>query len=353
MLDLGVVDRWYEAGKEAGGLIQFGVFDKRALLPLNLLSDSVKAETGEDITEADLLAKVEAGWFPLLKMEDPEGTLGWPLYVPSRVGLLLKLEREGYRPEELRLIADFEEGTIDDLYSVDDMAYLDDDLDTLILMAEGRLDAFEHVEPKDPERGDKIREELAFLHNLKANGIPDRLKPVIEKHAFRARAWNEGMRIQLMEMDRDKTRAGYSPTVSLSGHRWSPEERFTGKEVRWASTLRTSLAYVPEGGFPTIRIPGWLLCGDQVTPTKTLRPAEYTASWKANNLDEYLREWHQLKGVRTCLHCMAPLLAGNERKRFCGSRCRNAAKQKRFRENNPMGALRAQENYWAPEKAEK
>lgn len=232
------------------------------------------------------------------------------------------------------------------------MAYLDDDLETLIQMAVDRLEAFEHVEPKDLEEGLKIRKELAFLYNLKGSGIPERLKPTIEKHAFRARAWNEGIRIQLLEMDRDKIRAGYSPTVSLSGHQWSTEERFTGKDIRWTGTLRASLAYVAEGVVPTIRIPGWILHGNQVTPTQTLRPPEYTTEWKAHNLDEYLREWQQMQGVRTCLHCMAPLTPGNDRKRFCGEKCRNAAKQKRFRENNPMGIIRAQERYWAPDKSE-
>jgi len=359
MFDLEAIDKWYEAGKECGSLIHFGLFDKRVLLPLERLPDSVKAETGETLTEDGILEKAAAGWFPLLDMEGPEETLGWPLYVPSRIGLLLKLEREGYRPEELRLIAELEEWAIDNLYSGDELAYLDDDLETLIQAAEERLEAFkrvepeafQYVEPKDPEGGIKADKELISLQHLKANGIPERLKPKIEKHAFRIRAWNEGLRAQLLEMDRDKIRAGYSPAVSHRGHRWSPKEGFRGEGLQWANTLRASMAYVAEGVVPTIRIPGWIMRGDQLTPTKTLRPMEYAAEWKTCNLDEYLREWNQLQGMRTCLHCMAPLTpTGNDRKRFCGERCRNAAKQKRFRENNPMGVVRAQERYWAPDK---
>ena len=118
MFDLEMIDKWYEAGKECGSLIHFGVFDKRALLPLDRLPDSVIAETGETLSEEGILGKAAAGWFPLLNMEGPEETLGWPLYVPSRIGLLLKLEREGSGPEELRLIAELEEWAIDNRWAI-------------------------------------------------------------------------------------------------------------------------------------------------------------------------------------------------------------------------------------------
>lgn len=347
MFDMETIDKWYEAGKVTGSPIHFGLFDKRALLPVGQLPGALERETGEILTEEEIHTKAAAGWFPLLPMEEPDEGLGWPLYVPSRIGLLLKLEREGYGSEELRAIADLEEWAIDNLYSADEMAYLDDDLETLILASQERLDAFQHVEPKEPEKEAAARKELSFLLGLRENGIPERLNAKIEKQAFRMRAWNEGIRVHLLEIDRDKIRAGYSPTVSHNGHSWSPKGGYVGRDLRWAETIKATLAYVTEGLVPTIRIPGWILRGDRVTPLQTLRPAEYTAEWKARGFDDYLREWNQLQGVRSCLHCMTPLPpSGNDRKRFCGERCRNAAKQKRFRENNPLGVLRAQERYY-------
>ncbi len=351
MFDLEMIDKWYEAGKECGSIIHFGLFDKRALLPVEQLTVALERETGEILTEGEIHTKASAGWFPLLAMESPDEGLGWPLYVPSRIGLLLKLEREGYGPEELRVIADLEEWAIDNLYSADDMAYLDDDLETLIQASQERLDAFQYVEPKEPEKEAATRKELTFLQGLKANGVPDQLSSKIEKQAFRLRAWNEGLRVQLLVMDRDKIRAGYSPAIYHVGHSWNAKDGYTGENLRWAETIKASLTYVAEGLVPTIRIPGWILRGDRVSPVQTLRPAEYAAEWKARDIDDYLREWNLVQGVRTCLHCMTPLSpAGNDRKRFCGQRCRNAAKQKRFRENNPMGIVRAQERYWAPDK---
>ena len=102
------------------------------------LSAAVKGETGELIDVEGLRARAAEGWFQLLKVAgDEQGEDGAPLYVPSRVGLFLKLEREGYGADELRLIAEQEEWAVDNMYTVDDMAYVDDDLDTVIRLLKG------------------------------------------------------------------------------------------------------------------------------------------------------------------------------------------------------------------------
>jgi len=356
MIDLQLIDNMYETGKASGTLMNFALFDKRLLMPLSQLPSAVANETSEGITEDGLRAKAAAGWFPLLSGAGWDGDEdGAPLYVPSRAGLFLKLEREGYGADELRLIASLEEWAIDNIYTADDLAYVDDDLDALILHTDARVTALGGEGWMSPELGDrakeveKARHELHFLQRLKAEGIPDRLQPVIEKGAFRTRALNDVMRVWLLNMDRDKIEAGYSPYVTCSSEGWSSAEGNRYGDVLWPMTVRAALAYAEDGRIgnePLIRVPGFVLRGELVTPTRTLRPGAYAAQWKQHDIDEYLRVWGEIRGERRCLNCSVMLPSGNDRRRFCGEKCRNAARQRRFRERNPQAVERAQKRYW-------
>lgn len=127
------VDSLYEMLQRAGVPVGFSLFDKRVLLPLCQLIEAVHSETGQPISERTLREKAAAGWYPLLSGAGWDGTEeGAPGYVPPRIGILMKLERDGYSPAELREIAGLEEWTIDNVLTVDDLAYFDDDLETLI-----------------------------------------------------------------------------------------------------------------------------------------------------------------------------------------------------------------------------
>jgi hypothetical protein len=356
MFDLDAIDRMYEAVKAHPNPVRWCIFDKRMLLPLAQLPDAVKGETGEAIDADGLRGKAADGWFPLLKGAGFDGNEeGAPLYVPSRVGTFLRLERDGYGADELRLIADLEEWAIDNVYAADDLAYVDDDLDALILHAESRVEALSGDGWMSPELGDrakeleKARSEVRFLQRLKEKGVPDELRPVIDKHAFRTRALNDMMRVWMLNMDRGKTEAGYSPYVSCSSQSWSTTEGSKYGDIHWPMTVRAALAYAEDGRIgdePLIRVPGFVLRGEQVTPTRMLRPAAYAAQWKQHDIDKYLAVWGQIRGERRCLNCSVMLPSGNERKRFCGDKCRNAARQRRFRERNPEAVERAQKKYW-------
>jgi hypothetical protein len=146
-------------------------------------------------------------------------------------------------------------------------------------------------------------------------------------------------------MDRDRVKAGFSPSV-LCRTQWNASEGFKGSDVRWRETVGAAMADARPDDAPRIRVPGLLLCGDQVTPTRTLRPTEYAALWNQYDLDEYLKAWSTASGARVCLNCFAPLTTENERKTFCGEKCRNAAKQRRYRERNPVAVERSQKRYW-------
>jgi hypothetical protein len=345
MIDLKVIDGLYDFG-----IRTFAIFDKRALLPMSLLPDAVQREVGETLSEVELRVRAAEGWFPLLKGagfdHDEDGA---PLYAPSRIGLLAQLQRQRWEAAELSLVASTEEWTIDNFLTGDETPYLDDDLDTLIRYFSEQIDSIEHSSGDDPQerekRLSKARRELELMQGLKKSGIPDHRKQIIEKAAFRARALEEFLRLWLLEMDRAKVVAGFSPFVVCDGTKWSQEEGFRG-EVNWRYTIEAAMAHADDGVEPPIRVPDLLLRGDHVIPARTLRPADYARLWKERDLEGYLKCWAELHDERRCLNCFTPLPEPVERKRFCGDKCRNAAKQRRFRERNPESIEQIQKRYW-------
>jgi hypothetical protein len=46
--------------------------------------------------------------------------------------------------------------------------------------------------------------------------------------------------------------------------------------------VRSAIAHDETSHAPTIRVPGFLLAGDRVSPTKTMRPAEYASVDRSN-----------------------------------------------------------------------
>ena len=116
---------------DATAQLHFGIFDKRVLLPLSQLPECVLGETNEVLPSERLERLVEEGWVPRLQLEDGHEP-GFPLYVASRVGLFLQLERQGYSPSELRAIASHEEEYIDNILVAEDSPYLDDDRSGLV-----------------------------------------------------------------------------------------------------------------------------------------------------------------------------------------------------------------------------
>ena len=93
----------------------------------------------------------------------------------------------------------------------------------------------------------------------------------------------------------------------------------------------------------SIRIPAFLLQGDRVIPTRTLRPGEYSQLWKEYDLDGYLKCWADVRGERRCLNCFGALPEDSaEQKRFWSEKCRNANKQRRRLEGASKGSPSSQ-----------
>lgn len=352
MFDAETIDRLFDIGEQTGNAVQFCLFDKRVLLPVDMLASAVKKETGEEVDVDELRRLAGQGWFPLLEAPDGSGP-GAPLYAPSRIGLYMKLHRDGFSVDELRLSAACEEYLIDEVYTTDEFAYCDDDLETLILHAEARVEAFSVGGLRDAngpiDQSDELakgRRHLEFLRRLQQSNGP--LPIAVRKAAYRVRASNDTVRVMLLNEHRDELESGYGPNVCWSQKRWSGSDgRVEISGIRWPETIRTALAHHEGNDAPPIRVPGFVLRGDNVLSTRTLTPTEYQSEWERHDLDAYLLAWAEARGERRCLRCLAALPDGADpRKRFCSEKCRNAEKQRRFRERNPEAADRARRRYW-------
>jgi hypothetical protein len=354
MIDVEMVDKMFEASRARGLPVSWGLFDKRVLLPVGQLPKAVEQEAGETLTGTDLECHAAAGWFEPLLRDPPDSGLGTPLYIPSRIGLYVKLAREGHTAAELRAYATFEEWFVDAVLTNEEWPYIDDDLELLVAHYQQRVEGYTNGHRRDASGNiidesaehKKMEHQLAFLRRLQREGIDPRYEEVIAKHAFRARAIDDVMRTMQLNQDRDKIRAGYSPWVLCNGFSWSPKGGYEGEDIRWDGTIRTALANFDADAEPPIRVPGFLLRGARIVTLKTFRPGEYAAAWESLNLDGYLHAWSALKGERRCLQCLKPLPPdASPKRRFCDDACRNITRQRRFRERNPEGADRARKRY--------
>jgi hypothetical protein len=196
-IDVETVDKLFEIGYQHNNLITFGIFDKRVLLPLEQAAWSVSQAIGPTMTAADLTHMATRGWIPLLRNpHDPEEEMGVPLYVPPRIEFLLALERDGYTEEELRIIAEDEEVTIDAILTTDELAYIDDDLETVIqhleeLLLEAQRHGRSSVTVDLSGRGvsrEKFERNLYMYQKFRQTGIPEPYQYLTAKIAFRIRA---------------------------------------------------------------------------------------------------------------------------------------------------------------------
>lgn len=357
MIDVEMVDALFDQAQETGVEWRWSIFDKRVLLPLGCLAEAVKNETEHVVSVEQLQGFADDQWFPLLPgAGDTGGELGVPLYVPSRVGLLLDLARDGYAKQELRCVASYEESLIDEVLTTDESRYIDDDLETLIVYTQGLIDGFIHgqtidahgnVVDRSEERAVQERN-LASFRKYQTSGIPAQRQVAVAKYANRVRAFSDAVRVFMLNEERAKIRTGYSPTVILRSHSWAcGDEKFQAGSIMWEATIRCALAHLSAGETCRIRVPGFILEGDRILTLQTYTPKDYSVIWKELDLEAYLLAWSTLNSERRCLHCLAMLSGESDhRKRYCDERCRNAAKQKRFREQNPDAVFRSQKKYW-------
>lgn len=113
MIDLSGLTTELAPGEEFLPPFQMALFDRRVRMPLEWLVESVRTESGQHVTIDDLRRFAADGWFPLVNATDGSEEPGVYLYTPSRVGLYLVLQGQGYTAEELRDLAEREEWQIE------------------------------------------------------------------------------------------------------------------------------------------------------------------------------------------------------------------------------------------------
>lgn len=284
---------------------------------------------------------VASGWLPNV---GDEGDIRLPPYAFDRITLIHHLITEGWSAQEITACCEWEEHSIDCI-ACDELAYDDDDLSTLI--ADTKV--WMHILEQDVDLShvkitkDQLTRRLHTFQKYQRTGIPPKKAYVIAKAAHRVRFINEMQRGMLFGIDRGKAMAGYSPWIQggsqLEQDGWKPTE------INWPITIQMMLP-MAESPIRT-RIPGFLIEGESVVPTKTMPPTVYKEQWQHYDLDTYLAEMAKITGTRRCLECSAELSdAKSDRKLYCDERCRNRAKQKRLRERNPEAAIAAQQRYW-------
>jgi hypothetical protein len=349
MIDMKAADELFEAAMSTlGAPLGVAIFDARVAAPLSSLPEMVLRETGETLPDERLEILIDSGWIPAIDASDGNGP-GVPLYVPSRVGLLLQLERSRYGPEELRAIAEYEQGMIDSLLVTDELEYIDDDRELLLRHLREELELYDKREESLPEnqvRLDNTRRIIDRLEGQTYDRISTDERRRWAKLAFRVRMLNESIRLQLLNSDRKKIQAGYSPMIIFAMERWDPSNGISFEHIVWGATVDRPWT-TADGVEVPLRVPGFFLRCGEVTTSQTLSPSEYRRLWSQHELDAYRGAYGKLHDLRRCLNCKEQLAEGaNPRRIYCGDRCRDAARQRKWRRNNPLRYQESQRKYW-------
>lgn len=375
MIDVQAVDQIFDEAIAAfGSPPGCNLFDKRVAVPLHWLPEMVQAETGEVISPNRLNTLLPAGWIPAVESGDGSGGPAVPLYIPSRIGLFLRLEREGYTPEELRALADYEEGIIDGVIAADDLEYLESDFEVMhrwitdqIRSIKEALAEFEPDHPQDSKSAFELAPEeqragasqavlvqrleneegsLAQLTRVPWKKRSTAAQRQLSKIAFRIRMCEEMIRLTIFQQDRAKVEKGYSPMVEFINMSGDFEGNVEFSGIRWQATVHRPWS-TEDGIEVPLRVPGFVLRGGNVSTSRTLVPSEYARLWQENSLDEYVDLQARLANQRICRHCKAMLPADADVRRvYCDARCQSAAKQRRWRLRNPKKYIATQQRYW-------
>lgn len=366
MVDLDKIDKMYEASKRLWGKpIRIAIFDKRVLMPVDQLVERVAIKAGENVTDEKLKRWADAELFPLLPRDGDPADLGFPLYVPSRIELLLHLERAGWTGAELHRVAQIEEWTIDCVLTTDELTYEDDEVKLvsaeiqMLVDRDAELLAYLEADPRpsrppsywDPEATpDALRDRCStlrqYLQCITAPQLSEARRENIARTAFRTRARHEAVRRMLLNGDRARLRQGFSPWVTFREHQYGPEG-FSFKGIMWDLTVCAPALDEEEEPLP-IRLPGLILRGEEVTLARALTPHEYERLWREYQLNDYFRARAKVREERICQHCLKPLPEeAKPTKLYCSEACRSAARMQRFRQNSPDKQLAIQERYWA------
>ena len=348
-----------------------GIFDRRILWPRLSVPALVERESGHLLTLEDLDRMANDGLFSWLGGAGNDGTeLGIPMYVPWRIALFAQLESGGWTREELREATEWEEWVITDCLTTDHLTYEDEDTQTVITHVRSMLDDVENeLDIRNSAKGgpiDRIGRSWSSRNAAKSTEelederrrherLIDKLRTTdsatasnswrrhVEREAYVIRQWQEMMRVLLIQGDRARLEAGFNRAVTFRGIQQlcpDPKDYAAFGTISWRDTLNAWAVRDDPDHYP-IRLPGFVLTAGRITLEAVLTPGEYAQRHELFGLADYPEAFKELMGERRCAHCQGLLPRGaHQRRRYCSDECSNAARQRRFRENQKAQILR-------------
>ena len=345
-----------------------GLFDKGRLVTWREIAEAFVQENVEAPTFEDIIRYATRELIPIHSKTDYPGGVGFPPYVSSRIKFLSEIENKGWYEEELRDIADYEEWTIDNHQK----PYINNDIDLLIQHAESfskwwsayfkfqydrwnqdsgsQPDWWEDETKNFQEQLDENERRISLLKQFRDFGIPTEYQNELRDSAFDIRSSDESACKLAIQGIRSMVSKGFSPYIIFREYIVAIpidiSDYTPSNSVNWSVTISLVTALL-KNEIPLFRVPGFLLQGEKILSTETILPNEYKELWEEYNFDEYLSELSKIQGNKRCQYCMKKLDSSSDKRRmYCSDQCRNAAKQKRYRERNPDAVIKHTNKYW-------
>lgn len=341
--------------------IGVGLFDRRLLLSREQVPEWVERDSGEAMSLDEIDSAERDEIFHWHRHDGGDGPgVGVPMYMPYRIGLCRRLRREGWTPEEIKELVEWEEWVVTDMLE-GDLPYEDDD--RLLVLSEHR----ERLEMLESERisrlpveerpgdwasrgwtsdvkamgDDTLTQELEQLRSVvrsleKLDLEKARPKTVrgISRRAYQLRMHHEDVRFIAVVSDRMRYEAGFSPNVGFEGPHallGDPTRLETFGRVDWYRTLR-SWRIMNDPDHAPVRLPGFVCIGGDIRMPNPLTPELYAERYSLFRLDQYRSTFEELVSGRRCQHCDRPLVRhASEKRLYCNPKCSQAHRQKRHR----------------------
>ncbi len=221
-----VLDEFYEQTKSKFVQpLNFGVLDKKNLFDFKWLIETTKDDYSHlSIEKEEIELYISQDLIP--KLFNKNGSPGFPLYTPSRIGFIKELQLEwGYDLKKIKQITDFEERMIDQIYTTDKLKYCDlSPLDFYVNYLNERfksnLNKLKKIEEfseqeKVKKENVNLEKELRAFKRKKFDDLTDKEKERLNKDVFQLKWCDELVRLELLNFDRVKIFSGFSPNVSI------------------------------------------------------------------------------------------------------------------------------------------
>ena len=373
MFDTEMVDALFDASMNSLGVPPGAdLMNPNVLIPFADLPRFVEKETSRSLTPEALGDLVARGWFKVLQQAGWGGDEdGVTLVTPSRIGLLLDLQDAGWTEPELRAVAEYEDEMTEWVFTSDMLRSEDSPTNTLGLHFDEEAKMFESEarransgglnnleaifrgrgieRPAEPsvalELAARCRNLAVEYRALDCDLLPPGQREKVLRLAYHVAVRNDYVRVMLLESDRQRVRAGYSPFVVLGHQAWGPGTDFEFSDIMWGPTVHSPWFLDQED--PILRVPGLALRGTEVRLTDSPSPSLYDRLYREHDIGTYLLEWASVTDARVCQHCFRDLpTSADSRRRYCSEKCRNAAKQARYRERHPGRVFDSQVRYY-------